>query len=126
MLLHEDGTSENLNNFVSDQLETQVFWSCSVQWQNQMMVFGGVGVKRQISEVTDCGLTRVGTLEFDLDSGACTVDNQDRIYLCFNDKRGDLRSCRRGVEPTGDFDLLPFSMFEHRFIRIAASNGEKS
>ena len=52
---------------------TEVDGSCSLVFSNKMFVFGGANEKRQISQVTGCGLERIGTLTFDLRSGACTV-----------------------------------------------------
>ena len=41
-----------------------------------MIVFGGDSQKRQISEIDNCALKRIGDLSFDHDSGACTTDDK--------------------------------------------------
>ena len=54
-------------------MESTVYHSCSVSWKNKMLIFGGTAYeKRQIAEVKDCKLTKVGELHFDLDFGTCT------------------------------------------------------
>ena len=42
-----------------------------------MIVFGGDSQKRQISEIDNCALKRIGDLSFDHDSGACTTDSKE-------------------------------------------------
>ena len=50
-----------------------------------MMIFGGITQKRQISMIDQCSLTRVGTLEFNFNNGACTTAH-DQVYLCFDER----------------------------------------
>ena len=42
---------------------SQVFYSCSLTWRNQMLIFGGEDLKRQISQVQKCSLARIGNVE---------------------------------------------------------------
>ena len=61
----------------SMQENTEAYWSCSLKWRNKMIVFGGDSQKRQISEIDNCALKRIGDLSFDHDSGACTTDSKE-------------------------------------------------
>ena len=51
--------------------ETEAFGSCSVKFENEMLIFGGRNEPRQISRIDDCRVKRIGTLEFDFFYGAC-------------------------------------------------------
>ena len=54
-------------------IESTVYHSCSVSWKNKMFIFGGTAYeKRQIAQIEDCKLKKVGELQFDLDFGTCT------------------------------------------------------
>ena len=73
--------------------------SCSVNWANQMFIFGGQGVADVggfwrtsfinsppgISRLDGYRLNRVGNLAFDFFYGACSV-MKEKIYLCFDDQ----------------------------------------
>ena len=106
--------------------DTEVYHSCSLVFNDILYVFGGTKQRRQISRVNGCGLVRVGTLNFDLDLGACTV-SQNKILLCFDNSvsKGDQgRVCRKASTPTGLFSTIPESNYHH--VRTAiASNGGK-
>ena len=67
--------------------ETEVHGSCSVTYQNRFYMFGGKKQKRQISEVTECEVKRIGSLDFDHSEGACS-DNDHEIFLCFHYRPG--------------------------------------
>ena len=75
------GDQEELSCFKRDS-KTQARGSCSIIWQNQMIVFGGRNQKQQISRLDDFRLNRIGSLAFDHHYGACSVMN-GQIYLCF-------------------------------------------
>ena len=66
---------------------TESFSSCSVTWHGRMLIFGGKGEYRQISEVTkhreQCLLKRVGELPFDFTMGAC-AESHGELFLCFD------------------------------------------
>lgn len=76
--------------------------------------------KDQISLVSDCGLTRVGTLDFDLLLGSCFA-NQNYIILCFSED--NMKQCRRSSDPVGTFEKLQKSQFSHYAVRLSASEG---
>ena len=99
--------------------ETDVDSSCSMQWKNQMVVFGGRNEKRQISEVTSCGLNRIGTLSFDLREGACANMNDQTIFLCFDWDSTEV--CRSGDGPLGAFMKIVESHFHHYSTRTTAN-----
>ena len=65
--------------------DTDAWYSCSLEWQNNHYVFGGGNDKRQVSMVNGNRLDRKGTLNIYFYRGACTVLNQITIVLCFDD-----------------------------------------
>ena len=88
-----------------------------------MYVFGGVNEMRQISQVTGCGLERIGNLAFDLRSGACTVIRNKQIMLCFDYQNYEGRVCRVGQSPTGSFNKIQESNYHHYGTHIASNEG---
>ena len=103
---------------------TEVDYSCSMTWKNELYIFGGRSKKRQISKLIGCQLTRIGELEFDHYLGACANVADAKLYLCFNDASGDYDKCRVALSPTGIFDEINRSIHFHAFTRIAASEGD--
>ena len=104
---------------------TEVYFSCSLQWQNQFYVFGGKNEKKQVSVVNGNRLERKGTLDFDFSEGGCTVLNQSIIVLCFGDPN-NRKLCRQlhSNNPVGSFTKLPESNHGHRATRIASFDGK--
>ena len=76
--------------------------------------------KRQITQVSDCGLKRLGNLDFDMFAGGCFASN-DVMVLCFGD--GNNKQCRSGSNPTGQFTTIQQSEFDHFRTRMSASEG---
>ena len=113
----------NGTNFEFDYgTDTQVYRSCSINWQGDLYVFGGFNEQRQISLVEGCQLIRVGTLSFNLDRGACTNVNNEKLFLCFdvsNDKK-----CWKSSNPEGPFSSTAESLENHWPSRIANDQGE--
>ena len=112
---------------------TDVWFSCSLQWQNNYYVFGGYKTKgyktkgadpRQVSMVNGNRLERKATLDFNFDSGACTVLNQITIVLCFG--YGENKVCRQSNNPLGSFTKLPNSNYDHKATRIASFDGKNT
>ena len=103
---------------------TEVYHSCSLTWRNEFFVFGGDQQNRQISKLSGCRLSLVGTLAFDHYRAACSNVDDEAIYLCFNENAADNKKCRSAVDPLGNFADIHFSTFEHRQIRIASSQSE--
>ena len=101
---------------------TEVYNSCSLQWQNQYFVFGGRNEKRHVSMVNGNRLERKATLDFHFREGACTVLNQITIVLCFNRYEYDV--CRQSNNPLGSFTKLPNSNYDHESTRIASFDGK--
>ena len=93
--------------------------------QNETKVFVKNGIaaydNSQISVVTDCGISRLGDLEFDFDSGSCgtfIIKDKPIILLCFS-FGWNTRQCRtlqnryNGSLPAGaDF----YTSFQTKFI----------
>ena len=106
---------------------TEVHQSCSITFKGSMYVFGGAKEHRQISQVTtkDCGLKRIGNLQFDFVQGACTVIEENEIILCFDTKQNDQgRICRIDKNPTGSLDKISQeSSHYHYRAKIAANKG---
>ena len=101
---------------------TDVSYSCSVTFHNRFYVFGGENEKRQISEVTQCELRRIGSLDFDHDSVACSNVDDREIYLCFDKK--DQKQCLTGNDPLGKFTKITSSTHDHVWARTAASTSK--
>ena len=98
---------------------TEVFNSCSVTYRNRFYVFGGDRQKRQISEVAQCELRRIGTLDFIHYYGACNNFGDREIYLCFG--VWATKQCRSAVDPLGNFIEIAPSTYKHLYARTAAS-----
>ena len=117
------GGYDQLTNFEFGK-GTEVQRSCSLQWQNQYYVFGGSNERGQVSIVNGYRLERKATLDFDFTWGGCTVLNQTIIVLCFD--MDEAKTCRQSNNPLGSFTTLPNSTYDHRFIRIASFDGNKT
>ena len=116
----------DLNFVLSFGEDTEVHKSCSVTFRNRNYVFGGVNHRRQISEVKNCELKRIGSLDFDHFFGTCSSVGDREIWLCFDatDKRpweDYFKECRVAVDPLGNFTKVANSAFPHRYARTAAS-----
>ena len=105
--------------------DTEVYASCSLQWQNDYYVFGGRSEERQVSMVNGNRLERKATLDFDFVEGGCTVLNQRTIVLCFGESfNRDV--CRQSNNPLGSFTKLPNSNYDHTWTRIASFDGKNT
>ena len=104
---------------------TEVMYSCSLQWYNHFYIFGGKERNRQVSVVNGNRLERKGDLSFNFQSGGCTVLNQQIVVLCFGVYEIEKDVCRKSNNPIGPFTKLPNSNFSHRKARIASFDGNK-
>ena len=52
--------------------KTEVAYSCSTEFKGIFYLFGGVAQKRQLSQIKNCGLQRIGDLPFDFMLGSCS------------------------------------------------------
>ena len=96
--------------------------ACSVTWKNKMHVFGGLGEnKKLISHLTGLKLEPIGSLSFDHYDGGCSVI-KDEIYLCFSFSTSN--KCRRASGPLEVFTEVADSIYNHREVRISASDGK--
>ena len=102
--------------------DAEVSSSCSLQWKNQVYVFGGYNHERQVSMVNGLRLERKGTLDFTFDSGGCTVLNEQTIILCFEFKENKV--CRQSNSPLGVYTKLPNSNLHHWVTRVASFDGK--
>ena len=109
-------------SFASD---TEVYNSCSLLFNDKMFVFGGLDEKRQISQVKNCGLKRIASLDFDFDRGTCALTQSSTIILCFAWSNYEGQVCRIADSPTASFTKLQESNYYHYMTKIA-SNGGKS
>ena len=105
--------------------KTEVFDSCSLLLNDKMYIFGGHNELRQISEVTECGLKRIGTLDFHFLAGACALMQSTTLILCFDRFNDEGKVCRVANSPTASFKKIQESNYHHYTIKIA-SNGGKS
>ena len=123
MLINSAGEQKTLTCFGRD-IKTEAEFSCSLNWQNQLFIFGGNTEKRQISTLIGYKLKRVGDLAFDLRFGACSVMNNHYIYLCFNYVTNDRRRCRRSTGPLKTFSEVALSTHIHNRIKISCSDSK--
>ena len=79
-------------------------------------------MRRQISEVTECEVKRIGSLSFNLKFGTCGNSGDREIYLCFD--FDEAKQCRYAVDPLGNFTEVEPTRFNHSESRIAASPSE--
>ena len=104
--------------------KTEVYHSCSITWHGDFYVFGGFEEKRQITKLNKCKLERIGSLDYDF-YGACVNVEENSIFLCFDSERrsSENKICRVGQGPLYSFSEIDQSVFEHRYSRIGANQG---
>ena len=122
MLVNLAGGQEELTCFEREGA-TEASGSCSINWQNELFIFGGAVEKRQITKLSGQKLKRVGELDFDLKFGACSVMGNE-LFLCFNYVPADTRRCRRSTGPLDQFSEVALSTHGHRFIQISCSDSK--
>lgn len=105
---------------------TEVYNSCSVTWRNELYIFGGRHRKQSISKLNGLRLDYLGNLEFDHSFGACSVMNDQFIFLCFNDNYNgdDWKRCRRSTGPMETFTEIAFTQYEHRTTSTSSSDSK--
>ena len=124
LLVDANGRNDG-NIFMVFDEGTEVYRSCALTWRNEFFVFGGNSQTRQISKLSGCRLSLVGTLAFDHYLATCSNVGGQAIYLCFNaNNADDYKKCRSATNPLGNFTEVTLSTFEHRFTRIASSPSE--
>jgi len=97
-------------------VNTEVHQSCAAALFDRMFVFGGYNQKRQMSEVQDCKLKRIGDLDFNFVAGGCNTFPFG-IMLCFADKAD--KECHSFNGET--FKTEPSSKFSHQYVRALGS-----
>ena len=100
--------------------------SCSITFQNNLYVFGGVGsFVDQVSKLINFRFVVIGRLEFHFIHGACANAGNKFIYLCFHlGNDDDMKLCRHATQPDGSFLPIEKSDHTHARISIAASECE--
>ena len=121
VIIDQSGETRFLTNF-SLEAETESYYSCSVNFQNEMYMFGGIFIKDQISKLTNCSLSRVGSLDFDFNGGGCANFNNQKIVLCFD--YYEKKQCWTAETALGTFKRTSEAKYDHKLIRIAASQGK--
>ena len=105
--------------------DTEVSYSCPLLWKNENFIIGGWGTsekRRQVSKVDRCRLKLLSILPFEHRWGSCTSVNDVNVYLCFSHDERDV--CRVASLPTGPYELIEMSNWEHRFAHIAVNQGQ--
>ena len=120
VITNSNGRSDKNFFFMFDE-GTEVLAACSLTWRGEHYVFGGELNKNQISRISDCQLKSVGQIQFPLWHGSCTNVADQFIYLCFSDTAGDGQRCRKSSNPTGQYQEVRSSVYEHRSILIASN-----
>ena len=123
MLLNSESEQEVLACFERDQ-ETAAYFSCSINWNNQLFIFGGHLTKhrRQISRLTGHKLEKVGSLNFEHRQGSCSVMANKVIYLCFGLYSDDSQRCRRSTGPLEQFSEVALSTYDHAHTQTSCSD----
>ena len=120
-------TAGELSTIFTRSGQDDMYASCGVTFQNVHFIFGGDNKPRQILQVDECGLIKLGSLDFDHHKGACS-STWEVIVLCFNfDKDGtkvDLRRCRKASSSSGTWTETRSSLYDHREASIATSEGD--
>ena len=123
-----DSTGELSTTFDLDGQE--VYMSCGVTFQNKQYIFGGDKNKRQVLQIDDCGLNKLGLIPFDHRSGACG-STSGVIVLCFHTdsdrdfSNGAYKSCRQSSSPSDSWTQMAPSTYAHRDTSIATSPGNQ-
>ena len=126
MLVTTEGEQDELSCFQRDD-NTEAWEFCSVNWKNQLHVFGGVNEKRQISRLNGHKLERIGTMPFDHNYGGCSVMANQFIFLCFNyGNPNDYKRCRRSTGPLETFSEIPLASYDHRRTQTGCSDSKFS
>ena len=124
MLLNSEGEQKELACFERDD-KTEAVGSCSVNWNNQLFIFGGQTKTKQISRLTGHKLQRVGSLDVEHRFQACSVMANSFIYLCFNGANSnDNKRCRRSAGPLNQFSEVALSSYTHMDIRTSSSDSK--
>ena len=77
---------EYLNSDINFRYEenTQSYYSCSFTFNNEMFIVGGLNIKKQVSMVSDCGLSQTDIfLPMAFDHGQCTTVGSGQVFMCF-------------------------------------------
>ena len=77
--------------------------------------------KDQISKLTNCSLRRIGSLDFHFNGGGCANFGNEKIVLCFD--YYERKQCWTAETALGLFKRTTEAHFDHKLIRIAASEG---
>ena len=126
LLINSVGEQEELSCFERDS-NTDAWYSCSINWENQLHVFGGWNQKRQISRLNGYKFERIGTLPFNHYAGGCGLTHNSFIYLCFNEYgSSDYQRCRRSTGPLDNFTEIPLANYEHRQVTTSSSESKSS
>ena len=121
VILDQSGETRLLADFNFDS-ETESYYSCSVNFQNELYLFGGIFIKDQISKLTNCSLSRIGSLDFSFNGGGCANFGDEQIVLCFD--YYERKQCWTADNALGTFKRMTEANFDHKLTRIAASNGK--
>ena len=119
-----DGYNQYKQPDFSYSIDTEVEHSCSIVWNNEMYVFGGLSKVNQISKVENCQLNLIGQLNFRMHKGACTKFRSS-ILVCFPeaDNEATCRKCLRADSPLETFQAVKDSTHCHKSTRIANDGG---
>ena len=103
----------------------EVFRSCTLTWKGEHFIIGGEHRIRRISKIVECGLKKIGDLQFSHASFACTNIANNYIYLCFNEFAvNDWRRCRKSTGPLAQFAEINLSLYPHSRTFIASSTSK--
>ena len=116
MLLNSAGEQKELACFEPAESGEN---SCSVNWKNQLFIYGGTVWRNQITQLIGYKLEPKGTLPFEHFRGACSVMAEQYIFLCFPDEIQDYNRCRRSTDPLWKKASIDFGI--HRVFSLKLS-----
>ena len=123
-LVNSEGQKNELSCFDRDH-HTDGHKACSINWKNQLHVFGGHTEKRQISRLNGYRLERIGTLPFDHSLGGCSVMANQFIFLCFHwSSDSQYKRCRRSTGPLDVFSEIPLANHNHHKTQPSCSESK--
>ena len=115
-LVDDTGLADSNIFFVFDD-NTEVHASCSFTLNNRMFIVGGEYDRRQINQVKNCQLKRLGHLPFDCFYGACAA-TADHVYMCFDFDNS--KTCHQTSDSSlGAYDPIQSALFPYQTTRMA-------
>ena len=129
MLLSMQPTISRTKVNVKSYENINLLGSCSLNFQNRILFFGsgrysrGQDTQRQIAEIIDCQVKKIGSLVFPFSYGLCTTNSKE-IFLCYDGSHRNMEGCKKAKSPTSKFYDTGPSKTDHQQGSLASSSGK--